>query len=108
MYDGGPLDGAAVALDAQGRIRLAGPMLFEGYDGDPTLTARTLVDGWYLSADAGRIDEDGHLVVLGRLDDVVISGGVNVPLPAVAVSFSISRRVPLNRPATAIFVSRVP
>ena len=62
----------------------AGPTLFDGYDGDPALTAETLVDGWFLTSDAGRLDEDGRLHVLGRLDDVVVSGGVNVPGPAVA------------------------
>jgi O-succinylbenzoic acid--CoA ligase len=84
VYDGRPLDGVGVAIDADGRIRLSGPTLFEGYVGDPELTAATLVDGWYLTADAGRFDDDGRLQVLGRLDDVVVSGGVNVPLPAVA------------------------
>ncbi len=59
-------------------------MLFDGYAGDPALTAATLVDGWFLTSDAGRLDEDGRLQVLGRLDDVVVSGGVNVPGPAVA------------------------
>ena len=43
-----------------------------------------LVDGWFLTSDAGRLDEDGRLHVLGRVDDVVVSGGVNVPAPAVA------------------------
>ena len=43
-----------------------------------------LVDGWFLTSDVGRLDEDGRLQVLGRVDDVVISGGVNVPTPAVA------------------------
>ena len=84
VYDGHPLDGVAVAIGADGRIRIGGPTLFDGYDGDPGLTAETLVDGWFLTSDAGRLDEDGRLQVLGRLDDVVISGGVNVPLPAVA------------------------
>lgn len=84
VYDGLPLDGVALALAADGRIRIGGPTLFDGYEGDPGLTARTLVDGWYLTADAGRLDADGRLQVLGRIDDVVVSGGVNVPLPAVA------------------------
>ncbi len=84
VYDGLPLDGVQVAVDeADGRIRIAGPVLFDGYDGDPELTARTLVDGWFVTADTGRRD-DGRLEVLGRVDDVVISGGVNVPAPAVA------------------------
>jgi o-succinylbenzoate---CoA ligase len=84
VYDGLPLDGVALAIAADGRIRISGPTLFDGYDGDPELTARTLVDGWFLTSDGGRLDEDGRLTVLGRVDDMVVSGGVNVPAPAVA------------------------
>ncbi|MFC6288008.1 AMP-binding protein [Nocardioides sp. GCM10027113] len=84
VYDGLPLDGVALAIGTDGRIRIGGPTLFDGYDGDPALTAEVLVDGWFLTSDAGRLDEDGRLHVLGRLDDVVVSGGVNVPTPAVA------------------------
>lgn len=84
VYDGLPLDGVGVAIDSDGRIRIAGPTLFDGYLDDPVLTASTLVDGWYRTSDAGRIDEDGRLQVLGRLDDMVVSGGVNVPAAVVA------------------------
>lgn len=84
VYDGHPLDGVAVAIGTDGRIRLGGPTIFDGYDADPELTAQTLVDGWFVTSDAGRLDHDGRLQVIGRIDDVVISGGVNVPLPAVA------------------------
>ncbi|GAA4722746.1 o-succinylbenzoate--CoA ligase [Nocardioides endophyticus] len=84
VYDGYALDGVAVAIDAGGRIRIAGPTLFERYDGDPAGTAEVLVDGWFLTSDAGRLDDDGRLHVLGRIDDIVVSGGVNVPAPAVA------------------------
>jgi O-succinylbenzoic acid--CoA ligase len=83
VYDGYALDGVALALDRDGRIRIAGPTLFDGYD-DPALTAEVLVDGWFRTSDAGRLDDDGRLHVLGRVDDVVVSGGVNVPAPAVA------------------------
>ena len=80
MYDGLPLDGVAVAIGADGRVRIGGPMLFDGYDGRPGAhRARCCVDGWFLTSDAGRLDEDGRLQVLGRVDDVVVSGGVNVP-----------------------------
>ena len=65
----------ALAIGRGGRIRIGGPTLFDGYDGDPELTASVLVDGWFLTSDAGRLDEDGRLHVLGRLDDVVVSGG---------------------------------
>ena len=52
--------------------------------GAPDLTAQALVDGWFLTSDAGRLDEDGRLQVIGRLDDVIVTGGVNVPGPSVA------------------------
>ncbi|QZY30721.1 AMP-binding protein [Nocardioides coralli] len=84
VYDGHPLDGVGLAIGKGGRIRISGPMLFERYDGDPAATEAALVDGWFLTSDAGRLDEDGRLHVLGRLDDVVVSGGVNVPTPTVA------------------------
>lgn len=84
VHDGHPLDGVAAAIAADGRIRLAGPVLFDGYDGDPQLTAEVLRDGWFHSPDLGRLDADGRLEVLGRADDVVVSGGVNVPAAAVA------------------------
>jgi O-succinylbenzoic acid--CoA ligase len=41
-------------------------------------------DGWFVTQDLGRIDADGRLEVLGRVDDVIVSGGVKVPGPAVA------------------------
>ncbi len=84
VYDGLPLDGVAVAIGDGGRIRIAGPTLFAGYDGRPDLTREALVDGWFHTSDAGRIDEDGLLSVIGRVDDVIVSGGLNVPGPAVA------------------------
>ena len=84
VYDGLPLDGVGLALAADGRIRVAGPILFDGYLDDERATRAALVDGWFLTSDAGRLDEDGRLSVLGRVDDMVVSGGVNVPAAAVA------------------------
>jgi o-succinylbenzoate---CoA ligase len=84
VYDGVALDGVGLAVDGDGRLRVAGPVLFDRYEDDPALTARTLVDGWFLTSDAARIDDEGRLQVLGRLDDMVVTGGVNVPAPAVA------------------------
>ncbi|MDZ5663213.1 AMP-binding protein [Nocardioides sp. S-58] len=84
VYDGLPLDGVGVTIGADGRIRIAGPTLFSHYHDDPDLTAESVVDGWFLTSDAGRFDEDGRLRVVGRIDDVVVSGGVKVPLSTVA------------------------
>ena len=83
VYDGVALDGVAVALGSGGEVRLAGPVLFDGYAGRPDLTAAVLRDGWLRTPDLGRFDAGGRLVVVGRADDVVVSGGVNVALPAV-------------------------
>ena len=84
VYDGLPLDGVGLALAADGRIRVTGPMLFDGYLDDDPASRAVLVDGWFITSDAGRLDEDGRLSVLGRVDDMVVSGGVNVPAAAVA------------------------
>lgn len=84
VYDGLPLDGVGVTLGAEGRVRIAGPTLFSHYDADPDLTAESVVDGWFLTSDSGRFDEDGRLEILGRIDDVVISGGVKIPVGVVA------------------------
>jgi O-succinylbenzoic acid--CoA ligase len=84
VYDGYPLDGVDLAVGDDGRIRIGGPVLFDGYADDPALSAASMSEGWFLTSDIGRLLDDGRLEVLGRVDDVVISGGVNVPTPAVA------------------------
>ena len=84
VYDGLPLDGVGLALAVDGRIRISGPTLFSGYLDDDAATRAALVDGWFVTSDAGRLDEDGRVSVLGRVDDMVVSGGVNVPAAVVA------------------------
>jgi O-succinylbenzoic acid--CoA ligase len=84
VYDGLPLDGVGLALATDGRVRLSGPTLFDGYLDDPAATGQVLADGWFHTSDAGRLDDDGRLQVLGRVDDMVVSGGVNVPAGVVA------------------------
>ncbi len=86
VYDGVPLAGVAVRVDA-GEVQLAGPMLAEGYLGDPALTDATFVrdaDGarWYRTGDLGEV-ADGRLRITGRADNVIVSGGVNVSLDRV-------------------------
>jgi len=81
VYAGEPLAGTALDFD-DGRILIKGPTLFSGYRLRPELTAEVLRDGWFRTQDRGRL-MDGRLEVIGRLDDVVISGGVNVTLPSV-------------------------
>jgi len=86
VYDGVPLDTVAVrAVD--GELRIAGPMLADGYLGDRALTARAFVRDehgirWYRTGDLGLVD-DGVVRVHGRADNVIVSGGVNVSLDRV-------------------------
>jgi len=82
VYDGRPLDGVEVRVGQDERVRIGGAVLFDGYAGAPAGTG--LEDGWFVTQDRGRLDDDGRLHVLGRVDDVVISGGVNVTTSAVA------------------------
>lgn len=84
VYDGVPLDGVRLGFDDRGQILISGPMLFDGY-ADPEATAKVLRDGWFHTADLGEI-VDGRLKVTGRSDDVVISGGINISLPAVTAA----------------------
>ncbi len=81
VYDGVPLPGVEVAVDHAERIWIGGPQLFAGYRGDADATAAALVGGRLRTQDRGAWDRD-RLLVMGRLDEVVISGGVNVDLAA--------------------------
>ena len=81
VYDGLPLEGVRLRVDDDRQVLISGTVLFDGY-ADVEATEQVLRDGWFATADLGEI-VDGRLRITGRSDDVVISGGVNVPLPAV-------------------------
>jgi O-succinylbenzoic acid--CoA ligase len=82
VYDGTPIGNTAVRL-VDGQVELSGAVLAEGYLGDPERTAAAFEDDggtrWYRTGDAGEY-VDGILTVTGRLDDVIISGGIKVSL----------------------------
>jgi o-succinylbenzoate---CoA ligase len=118
VYDGVPLDGVTADLvtgpavgTAAGlpRLRLSGPMVAAGYFDDPERTAAHFGTGtevdptarWYLTEDTGTVDGPAgtqRLSVTGRVDDVIITGGVKVSaakiqqvlesLPGVAAAFA--------------------
>jgi o-succinylbenzoate---CoA ligase len=79
VYDGKPLRGVAVDVSDDGQILVKSSTLFAGYRLRPDLTAKVLIDGRFHTRDRGRWDA-GRLVVLGRLDDMVITGGHKVDL----------------------------
>ena len=65
--------------DVIGALEIAGPNVFAGYwrDAEKTREAFT-ADGWFKTGDLGRIDGSGYVHIVGRLKDLVISGGYNV------------------------------
>jgi O-succinylbenzoic acid--CoA ligase len=79
VYDGRPLRGVDVQLDDDDRIMIKSKSLFSGYRLRPDLTAAALIDGSFRTQDRGRW-QAGKLIVLGRADDIVITGGHKVNL----------------------------
>ncbi|MBN2525519.1 MAG: AMP-binding protein [Deltaproteobacteria bacterium] len=65
-------NGVSMPALTHGRIRILGPTVMRGYLGHPP------VDGVFVSADVGYLDENAYLHVLGRADDIIITGGENV------------------------------
>ena len=62
-----------------GVIEVRGPNVFKGYWQMPEKTAEELrKDGFFITGDLGRIDEDGYLHIVGRNKDLIISGGYNI------------------------------
>ena len=86
VYDGVPLPGVEVRIDADEEVLVRGPVLFDGYEGEPERTAAVMRDGWLLTHDLGHWTPQGRLAIDGRSDDVVISGGVKVAASAVAAA----------------------
>jgi o-succinylbenzoate---CoA ligase len=84
VYDGVPLDGVQVRTGADGLIRIGGPVVFSGYRNRPDLTAAALDDGWFVTADVGRLGADGRLTVRGRADEMINTGGEKVAPAEVA------------------------
>ncbi|MDR6793409.1 O-succinylbenzoic acid--CoA ligase [Pseudarthrobacter oxydans] len=105
VYDGFPLEGVSVRVEEDGRILLGGDTIAAGYLESPESTDTFFEeDGvrWYRTSDLGSIDDDGRLTVLGRADDVIITGGVKVSAAHVQEELEKSDGV------AAAFVAGVP
>ncbi|MFF3348440.1 o-succinylbenzoate--CoA ligase [Streptomyces sp. NPDC002779] len=61
-----------------GEVVVRGPHVMSGYWGLPEETAASFADGWFRSGDAARTDEDGYVVIVDRIKDMIISGGENI------------------------------
>ena len=71
-------DGAELAPGRDGEILVRGPNVAAGYWNAPGETAQAFEGGWYRSGDIGRFDDEGHLYVVARRKDMIISGGENI------------------------------
>jgi fatty-acyl-CoA synthase len=70
--------GAELPAGGDGEILVRGPNVASRYWNAPGETAQTFVDGWYRSGDVGHFDAEGHLYVVARKKDMIISGGENI------------------------------
>lgn len=72
-------DGGAIRDGGDGQLVCSSPAMMLGYYGDEEATAAAkTADGSMLTGDLGRIDEQGHVFLTGRLKDIIISGGLNI------------------------------
>ena len=69
----GPL--VSVRIDADGQLLVRGPLLFDGYLDDPVATGAALADGWYATGDLADVDDDGYVTIVGRVAEVIRTGG---------------------------------
>jgi fatty-acyl-CoA synthase len=71
-------NGDEVPAGEEGEILLRGPHLCAGYWNKPEASAEAFSEDWFKTGDFGRVDEDGHFSIVGRLKDMIISGGANI------------------------------
>jgi acyl-CoA synthetase (AMP-forming)/AMP-acid ligase II len=75
--------------NGEGEVMVRGPHVMKGYYRNPVETAKVLdADGWLRTGDLGKIDEHGHLHILGRSKELIIHGGFNVYPPEVEAALN--------------------
>lgn len=81
---GQPAPGSSIRISDEGELQVKGPNVFRGYHNLPEKTAETFTaDGWLRTGDLAEIDDEGHIIITGRIKDIIITaGGKNVsPIP---------------------------
>jgi O-succinylbenzoic acid--CoA ligase len=84
-YNNEPLQGVHIRINSESRIEISGPMLASGYLGSDGLLEQSdaFHDGWFTTSDLGEMTAKNQLHVLGRADNVIITGGLKVSLDEV-------------------------
>jgi acyl-CoA synthetase (AMP-forming)/AMP-acid ligase II len=70
--------GRDVETSVPGELMVRGPKVFSGYVGNPELTSQVFEGDWFHTGDVVQVDADGFFFHLGRLDDVINTGGMKV------------------------------
>ncbi len=78
MRAGAPAVGTEVSIDTSGEVLARSNTVMEGYWRQPGESEQALAGGWFHTGDGGQLDEEGHLSILDRKKDVIITGGENV------------------------------
>ena len=81
---GQPAPGSSIRISDEGELQVKGPNVFRGYHNLPEKTAEAFTaDGWLRTGDLAEIDDAGHIIITGRIKDIIITaGGKNVsPIP---------------------------
>ena len=76
--DASPDDLVEPGEDGQVACEMSSDEAFAGYWNRPDADEAAIRDGWYFPGDTARMDEDGDLWIVGRVDDMIISGGENI------------------------------
>ena len=94
-------DGSILPRGAIGEVVIRGPSVTKGYEANPDANAKAFTNGWFRTGDQGMFDEDGYLLLTGRLKELIKRGGEQVsplevdgvlsehPAVAQALTFSI-------------------
>ena len=71
-------DGKELPPGEVGEVIARGPQIMKEYFKNSKATKQKIKDGWYYTGDLGKFDVDGYIYILGRADDMIITGGMNV------------------------------
>ena len=68
----------ALAPGQQGEVVVRGPNVIDGYESNPAANAASFRNGWFRTGDAGVLDDQGYLTLVGRLKEMILRGGENI------------------------------
>jgi malonyl-CoA/methylmalonyl-CoA synthetase len=77
------IDGQNMPTGSVGQVLIKGPNIFREYWGRPEATAEAFEDGWFVTGDLGKLDDEGYLHHAGRCQEMIITSGHNVYPPMV-------------------------